>query len=284
MSQGIINSPELSGEENWTTQSACRGYDPGTFYPEMENPYYDNLVAEAKSICAQCQVQAECRQLSVEQVIQFGVWGGMAEEERSDRVPLLLIRRRAVTRLLNELYDKYGRIPNREEICALSSKKEYRLLSKRMVAKLFGSYTVAKDVSGLNERERADELMSSILVIASLRERLGGDVTSADLREARKTDPSIPAVETLRYKFGVHNVLRQSGSSSSFAAPRRSRQQLIDDFIRLSLDAGRLLEPRDIKKLHGQSVCANWVTYVRHFGSYTKFIEEIKSQIPGELN
>ena len=61
----------------WRRHSACRGLDPGIFYPAD-----DDESAEAKLVCAQCSVQETCLEFALQGREKEGVWGGATEKER----------------------------------------------------------------------------------------------------------------------------------------------------------------------------------------------------------
>lgn len=72
---------------DWPTQAACRGTDPDRLFVQgaAQN--------RAKAICFGCSVRTECLADSLDNQIEFGVWGGMTERERR----ALLRRRPEVT-------------------------------------------------------------------------------------------------------------------------------------------------------------------------------------------
>lgn len=59
----------------WTRHANCRGVDPQLFFPER-----GASLAEAKAVCADCKVRAECLEYGIDQ--HFGIWGGLSERER----------------------------------------------------------------------------------------------------------------------------------------------------------------------------------------------------------
>ena len=61
----------------WLDLGACRGLDPGIFYPDT-----DDEAVEAKEICAGCGVQATCLEYALSHREKEGVWGGATERER----------------------------------------------------------------------------------------------------------------------------------------------------------------------------------------------------------
>ena len=61
----------------WRELGACRGLDPGMFYPDEE----DDSQA-AKSVCDQCDVRVACLEHALASREKQGVWGGATERER----------------------------------------------------------------------------------------------------------------------------------------------------------------------------------------------------------
>ncbi|MBP7971817.1 MAG: WhiB family transcriptional regulator [Candidatus Nanopelagicales bacterium] len=68
---------------DWPAHAACRGTDPDQLFVQgaAQN--------RAKAICGGCPVRTECLADSLDNEIEFGVWGGMTERERR-----ALLRRR----------------------------------------------------------------------------------------------------------------------------------------------------------------------------------------------
>jgi WhiB family transcriptional regulator, redox-sensing transcriptional regulator len=75
---------EDDGRQGWLDQAACRDLDPDRFFPE---PGEQTKAAEAKAICAGCQVRNPCRDLAVNAAggldHDHGVFGGTLPAERS---------------------------------------------------------------------------------------------------------------------------------------------------------------------------------------------------------
>ncbi|MFO8076752.1 MAG: WhiB family transcriptional regulator [Egibacteraceae bacterium] len=61
----------------WASEAKCLQADPETFFPEK-----GGSTREAKRICAQCDVRAECLDYALENDERFGIWGGLSERER----------------------------------------------------------------------------------------------------------------------------------------------------------------------------------------------------------
>ena len=61
----------------WRELGACRGLDPGMFYPD------DDDDAEVQRRCAQqCDVRIACLEHALASREKQGVWGGATERER----------------------------------------------------------------------------------------------------------------------------------------------------------------------------------------------------------
>jgi WhiB family redox-sensing transcriptional regulator len=75
---------EDGGRQAWLDQAACRDTDPERFFPE---PGEQVKAAEAKAVCAGCQVRDHCLDLAVKAAggldHDHGVFGGTLPEERS---------------------------------------------------------------------------------------------------------------------------------------------------------------------------------------------------------
>jgi WhiB family transcriptional regulator, redox-sensing transcriptional regulator len=80
--------PGMVAEAVRRGRPACTapGVDLAWFFPE---PHDDETAAYAKRICAACPFRAECLDLALERDERFGIWGGLAQDER----PRPLIKR-----------------------------------------------------------------------------------------------------------------------------------------------------------------------------------------------
>lgn len=81
----------------WVVEAACRGIDPR----EAERVFFPSRgedVKEAKQVCSQCPVSAECLAYAVANGEIHGIWGGMSERER--RKLRTLIRRETRLRVI----------------------------------------------------------------------------------------------------------------------------------------------------------------------------------------
>jgi WhiB family redox-sensing transcriptional regulator len=73
-----VVSPDSApaGMAQWAERGACRGTDPDALFVQgaAQN--------RAKHVCLSCVVRTECLADSLDNRIEFGVWGGMTERER----------------------------------------------------------------------------------------------------------------------------------------------------------------------------------------------------------
>jgi len=62
--------------QDWTTRAACRDGVPDSLFVQgaAQN--------RAKSVCLGCPVRTECLADSLDNRVEFGVWGGMTERQR----------------------------------------------------------------------------------------------------------------------------------------------------------------------------------------------------------
>lgn len=61
----------------WAEEARCLNADPDIFFPEK-----GGSTREAKRICGECPVRAECLDYALASEERFGIWGGMSERER----------------------------------------------------------------------------------------------------------------------------------------------------------------------------------------------------------
>lgn len=78
----------VAAGRHWRSAAACQFADADLFFPATSPGLSVKQEAEAKKVCAQCQVQAECLAFALRTCQVHGVWGGMSEQERH------LLRRR----------------------------------------------------------------------------------------------------------------------------------------------------------------------------------------------
>lgn len=75
----------------WMADAACRNMETSTFYPEaLGRKHQKSLggrvskarVAQATTVCAGCDVRAECAAYAYSTGERYGVWGGLTERDR----------------------------------------------------------------------------------------------------------------------------------------------------------------------------------------------------------
>ncbi|MCU4187039.1 WhiB family transcriptional regulator [Acidiferrimicrobium sp. IK] len=70
--------------EGWRSASACRDIDPEMFFPVGVTGDAMARADAAKEICRGCPVVEECLIFAVTTNQEYGIWGGLDEEERRD--------------------------------------------------------------------------------------------------------------------------------------------------------------------------------------------------------
>ena len=66
----------------WQNRAACLSEDPDLFFPIGSTGDAVPQIAAAKPICAACPVLAQCLDFALEARQDYGVWGGLTEDER----------------------------------------------------------------------------------------------------------------------------------------------------------------------------------------------------------
>ncbi|HSZ43585.1 MAG TPA: WhiB family transcriptional regulator [Trebonia sp.] len=72
----------LIAGEHWQSVAACRTAEPDLFFPVSASENSLPQVAEAKEICGRCMARGRCLKFAIETRQQYGIWGGLTEEER----------------------------------------------------------------------------------------------------------------------------------------------------------------------------------------------------------
>jgi len=77
-----LPTPTLKNYQ-WQEDAACKTVDPELFFhPDQERgPEKDERTRQAKLVCATCTVTKECLDFAVNTRQDFGVWGGLDEDE-----------------------------------------------------------------------------------------------------------------------------------------------------------------------------------------------------------
>jgi len=67
---------------SWRDHAACRDTSPDLFFPVGTTGPAIEQIAQAKAVCATCDVQGPCLEFALVTNQDSGVWGGTSEEER----------------------------------------------------------------------------------------------------------------------------------------------------------------------------------------------------------
>jgi len=66
----------------WRSRAACSDVEPDLFFPVgLTGPAIEQTVV-AKAVCYACPVRMACLKFAVATNQEFGIWGGLDEEER----------------------------------------------------------------------------------------------------------------------------------------------------------------------------------------------------------
>jgi WhiB family redox-sensing transcriptional regulator len=71
----------------WRDRAACLEEDPELFFPIGAKEPAMLQVEEAKQVCARCPVDSECLSWALANREEYGVWGGLSEDERRSLRP-----------------------------------------------------------------------------------------------------------------------------------------------------------------------------------------------------
>ncbi len=67
---------------DWRETARCKEMDPDLFFPVGTTGPALLQIEAAKSVCRQCDVRDECLQYAIDSNQEYGIWGGLTEEER----------------------------------------------------------------------------------------------------------------------------------------------------------------------------------------------------------
>lgn len=69
-------------DASWRSGAICRDVDPDLFFPVGKSGPAIAQTSVAKAICFACPVQTACLTFALSANQEFGIWGGLDEEER----------------------------------------------------------------------------------------------------------------------------------------------------------------------------------------------------------
>ena len=82
------------GIGGWRNRAACRGSDPGLFFPVGSAAVTFDHMRAVDAVCRACTVQDACLQFALETNQQAGIWAGTTEDERRQMRRTWLAERR----------------------------------------------------------------------------------------------------------------------------------------------------------------------------------------------
>ena len=71
-----------NAEYGWRAEALCRDTDPELFFPIGTTGAALMQIEQARAVCRQCPVQADCLDFALTTNQDSGIWGGTSEEER----------------------------------------------------------------------------------------------------------------------------------------------------------------------------------------------------------
>jgi WhiB family redox-sensing transcriptional regulator len=74
--------PQTIGMLTWLDNAGCRGLDTELFFPAGPKGPGRRQADEAKAVCKTCPVRRQCGSWALATAQEYGIWGGMDEEER----------------------------------------------------------------------------------------------------------------------------------------------------------------------------------------------------------
>jgi len=73
---------ELNLNAPWRNQAACREMNTEIWFPNGASGPALEQIAQAKAICASCEVCEQCLEWALATHQDAGIWGGLTEDER----------------------------------------------------------------------------------------------------------------------------------------------------------------------------------------------------------
>ncbi len=88
-----LDDDQNRGVERWRRAAACRDLDTDLFFPRGETGAPLEQTVVAKAVCSGCPVRVPCLEFAMATRQEYGIFGGLTEQERRS-----LARRRARAR------------------------------------------------------------------------------------------------------------------------------------------------------------------------------------------
>ena len=93
----------MSSAFDWRAKAACRDKDPELFFPVGNTGAAYQQIEEAKAVCRTCKVIDACLKCALDTNQDYGVWGGLSEDERRALKRRALRARRSLAMLMQVL-------------------------------------------------------------------------------------------------------------------------------------------------------------------------------------
>ncbi len=80
-----VTASTISRADTWRNHAACYGEFAALFYPPLQperRSAKNAREAQAKAVCATCEVREACLQHAIAFDERYGIWGGMTDRER----------------------------------------------------------------------------------------------------------------------------------------------------------------------------------------------------------
>ena len=68
--------------DGWRKRAACRDANPELFFSVGQGPDAEAFTEAAKKVCGRCPVRKQCLDWALTTDQDYGVWGGLTEDER----------------------------------------------------------------------------------------------------------------------------------------------------------------------------------------------------------
>ena len=72
----------MRNRSDWRAKAACVNEDPELFFPTGGVSVAYRQIEAAKSVCRSCKAIDECLKYALDTNQDYGIWGGMSEDER----------------------------------------------------------------------------------------------------------------------------------------------------------------------------------------------------------
>lgn len=82
MTIGSVHGLTTPRRDDWRAKAACRDEDPALFFPNGDSGPNLLAIEQAKAICRTCPALEACAQWAADERVEYGIFGGLTEQER----------------------------------------------------------------------------------------------------------------------------------------------------------------------------------------------------------